>query len=76
MKKGEIVFCPDEIEGPRLVLKPIAFDHAVEIFKEFTPEITTFMFPRSPTHSSETEQFIAEACKQREAGTDLGFARG
>jgi ribosomal-protein-alanine N-acetyltransferase len=73
MKKGEIVICPDEIEGPRVVLKPIAPEHAGEIFKEFTPEITTYMFPRSPSHIGETQQFIADACKQREAGTDLGF---
>ncbi len=73
MKNGQIVICPDEIEGLRLLLKPIASEYADEIFKEFTLEITTYMFPRSPSHISETEQFIADACKQREAGTDLGF---
>ena len=73
MTNGQIVICPDEILGPRLVLKPIAAEYATEIFQEFTPEITTYMMPRSPSHISETEQFIAEAFKQREAGTDLGF---
>ena len=73
MKNGQIVICPDEIEGPRLLLKPIVSEYANEIFKEFTLEITTYMFPRSPSHISETEQFIADACNQREAGTDLGF---
>jgi ribosomal-protein-alanine N-acetyltransferase len=72
-KNGQIVICPDEIEGFRLMLKPIAAEYANEIFKEFTPEITTYMFPRSPSHISETEQFIADACKQREDGTDLVF---
>ena len=72
-KNGQIVICPDEIEGLRIILKPIASEYVDEMFKEFTPEITTYMFPRSPSHISETEQFIADACKQREAGTDLGF---
>ncbi len=72
-KTGQIVICPDEIEGLRLLLKPIVSEYADEIFKEFTPEITTYMFPRSPSHISETERFIADACKQREAGTDLVF---
>jgi ribosomal-protein-alanine N-acetyltransferase len=73
MKNGRVAICPDEIVGPRLVLKPITSGYAAEIFQEFTPEITTYMLPRSPSHISETEQFIAEACKQRAAGTDLGF---
>jgi ribosomal-protein-alanine N-acetyltransferase len=72
-KNGQIVICPDEIVGLRLLLTPVASEYADEIFKEFTPEITTYMLPRSPSHISETEQFIADACKQREAGTDLVF---
>jgi ribosomal-protein-alanine N-acetyltransferase len=73
MKTGQIVICPDEIAGPRLLLKPIAAEYAAEIFQEFTPEITTYMMPRSPSHISETEQFIALACEQRKTGKDLGF---
>ena len=72
-KDGQTVTCPDELEGPRLVLKPIAAEYADEIFKEFTPEITTYMFPRSPSHISETEEFIEKACRQRENGTALMF---
>jgi len=73
MTNGQIVICPDEIPGPRLVLRPIAAEYAAEIFQEFTPEITTYMMPRSPSHISETEQFIAQAGEQRKTGTDLGF---
>ncbi|MEP6636440.1 MAG: GNAT family N-acetyltransferase [Acidobacteriota bacterium] len=72
-KNGQVVICPDEIESSRLHLRPIAAEYADEIFKEFTPEITTYMFPRSPSHISETHQFIADACKKREEGTDLVF---
>jgi RimJ/RimL family protein N-acetyltransferase len=73
MKNGQTAICPDGLEGPRTLLKPIAPEHAGEIFKEFTPEITTYMFPWSPAHLSETEDFIADASKQRAAGTDLVF---
>jgi RimJ/RimL family protein N-acetyltransferase len=72
-KDGKTVICPEEIEGLRLVLKPIAVEYTHEIFKEFTPEITTYMFPRSPSHISETEQAIEKAGRQREDGTGLNF---
>jgi RimJ/RimL family protein N-acetyltransferase len=72
-KQGPVVICPDEIEGPRILLKPVEPEHAQEIFAEFTPEITTYMLPRSPSHISETQQFTAEAGQQRAAGTDLQF---
>src|SRR6185295_17454104 len=73
MKNGEVVICPGEIQGPRTLLKPVAPEYTRDIFREFTPEITTYMIPRSPARISETEQFIAEASMQREAGTDLMF---
>lgn len=49
------------IETERLILVPIIMKYAEEIFKEFTPEITTYMFPQSPEHISETEKFIQES---------------
>jgi RimJ/RimL family protein N-acetyltransferase len=73
MKNGQKLICPDQIEGPRLILKPISPEYVAQIFKEFTPDITKYMLPRSPAHISETEQFIAAACAQLEAGTDLGL---
>jgi ribosomal-protein-alanine N-acetyltransferase len=73
MKDGQVVISPDEILGPRLVLKPVSSAYAAEIFQEFTPEITMYMMPRSPSHISETEHFIGLATAQRQNGTDLGF---
>lgn len=73
MKDGRVVICPDEIVGSRVVLKPVTSAYAAEIFREFTPEITTYMMPRSPSHISETETFIALASEHVKTGTDLGF---
>ena len=49
------------IETERLLLVPISIQYAQEIFKEFTPEITTYMFPKSPKHITETEKSIQES---------------
>jgi RimJ/RimL family protein N-acetyltransferase len=72
-KNGEVVACPEEIKGLRLVLKKIALKYAEEIFKEFTPDITTYMVPSSSANLSETELVVAEACERVAAGTDLVF---
>lgn len=52
------------IETERLLLVPITMEYAEEIFKEFTPEITTYMFPKSAEHISETERFIQESIEK------------
>ena len=52
------------IETERLVLVPITMAHAGPIFKEFTPEITALMYPKSPDHISETEKFITESIEK------------
>lgn len=54
------------IETERLLLVPITMDYAEEIFKEFTPELTTYMLPKSPEKISETEDFIKGSMKKRE----------
>ncbi len=46
------------IQTPRLILKLISPEYTEEIFREFTPEITTFMFPKAPDDISETEDFV------------------
>jgi [ribosomal protein S5]-alanine N-acetyltransferase len=58
------------IETERLLLVPITMDYAKEIFKEFTPEITTYMFPKSAEHISETENFIQESINKMIAGNN------
>jgi RimJ/RimL family protein N-acetyltransferase len=74
MRNGQIVVCPDEIEGLRVSLKPVTDAHAKEIFQQFTPAITAYMFPRSPSDIGDVERFITESSSQRKNGTDLIFA--
>lgn len=47
-----------QIPSERLVLVPISLEYKEEMFKEFTPEITRYMFPRPAADISETEEFI------------------
>lgn len=45
----------------RLVLKPIEMEDKSDIFKEFSQEITTFMYPRSADDIAQTELFINQS---------------
>jgi hypothetical protein len=49
-----------KIKSERLLLKPILMDYLEIIFQEFSDEITTFMFPRTPKDIDETRKFISE----------------
>lgn len=46
------------IESEHLKQVPISHDYKDEIFKEFTSEITTYMFPQPTKDISDTEAFI------------------
>ena len=59
------------IETQNLLLRSITPDHTEEIFREFTPEITTYMFPKSPEKIEETAAFVESAMKGNEEGRDL-----
>ncbi|USN58920.1 MAG: GNAT family N-acetyltransferase [Candidatus Peribacteria bacterium] len=59
------------IETKNLLLQPITLDYKEEIFKEFTPEITTYMFPKSPDKIEETIEFIETAMKENEEGSNF-----
>lgn len=48
----------------RLVLRPVTLHFAAVMFKEFTDEVTIFMYPPTPKQVSETRQFVLE-CKQK-----------
>lgn len=50
-----------EIVTNRLLLKPISMEYKEDIFKEFTDEITTYMYPRPPKEIFETESFINDS---------------
>ncbi len=59
------------IETERLLLVPTTQEHAHEIFKEFTDEITKYMFPNSPKEINETQAWIGDVIKRRAAGEEL-----
>ena len=73
MKNGEAVVGPQLLEGTRIALAPVSRVFAADIFREFTPAITAWMFPKSPAQLEETHAFIDLALRQWHAGTDLTF---
>ncbi len=59
------------IETERLRLVPVTSQYREEIFREFTPEITGFMFPKSPDKIEETDEFIATSERELKDGKTL-----
>lgn len=62
------------IEGVRLRLVAVSENFEADIFKEFTSEITRYMFPPSAKDISETRHFIAESKRSMRIGKNLQFA--
>jgi [ribosomal protein S5]-alanine N-acetyltransferase len=60
-----------KITTERLLLVPIDMSYADIIFQEFTPEITTYMGPKSPDKIEETQEFITNSIEEMKAGTDI-----
>ncbi len=63
-----------KITTKHLLLVPVSLDYAEEIFREFTPEITTFIYPKPATKIEDSINFITTAIQERQAGTDLNVA--
>jgi RimJ/RimL family protein N-acetyltransferase len=61
------------LESERLFLKPMSLDYVEETFKEFTPEITKFMAPRSPEKIDETREYYTGSIKKIGEGEKLDF---
>lgn len=59
------------IETKNLFLKAVTLDYKEEIFKEFTPEITTHMFPKPAEKIEETIEFIEKSMRENEEGSNL-----
>ncbi|MDZ7955768.1 GNAT family N-acetyltransferase [Nostoc sp. DedQUE09] len=59
------------LESKRLILQTISLEHTEDVFREFTSEITIFMYPKPAQSLSETEKIIKEMILQRENHTDL-----
>ena len=63
--------CSVEITTTRLKLVTISMQYTMDCFHEFTPEITTYMFPAPSKEPSDTEKFICESLEGLKKGTDL-----
>lgn len=61
------------ITTKRLKLVPISEAFAEEIFREFTPEITRYMFPAAPKHINDTLDFIHSAQAKLKSGKELNL---
>lgn len=59
------------IESERLLLLPIEGKYANEIYKEFTHEVTKYMFPKPADNIEETFGFIHSALQGLEKGNNL-----
>ncbi len=59
IKKIPIDLTSLRIESDRIILQSIEKSYSTDIFKEFTPEITRFMFPRPAEKIEETLSFIS-----------------
>lgn len=59
------------IETERLLLVPTTKEYIQEIFKEFTDEVTRYMFPKTPKEISETEERINSCLVKREKWEEL-----
>jgi len=61
----------ERIESDRLLLLPISMQYKDDIFREFTSEITTFMYPAPAKDISEIETFIENSLKGLAEGSNL-----
>jgi RimJ/RimL family protein N-acetyltransferase len=59
------------IETERLLLKPISYEYAEYIFKEFTQEITEYMMPKPAESIEETKEFIKKSLDELKKGTNF-----
>lgn len=59
------------IQTTRLSLIPISRDYAQDIFREFTKDITTFMYPKPADKIEETYRFIDDSIKKNNIGEQL-----
>jgi GNAT superfamily N-acetyltransferase len=73
MRKVRLPFDLRTVEIPtrRLLLRPITREYDEIIFREFTDEITHYMFPKPSENIEGVRGFITSAMRKLEAGIDL-----
>ncbi len=60
-----------KIETENLLLVPVSMDYVEEMFKEFTDEITKYMYPPTPKEIKETASFVTFAINKFLEGRDI-----
>ena len=63
-----------DIQGERVRLVSLAMDYDTDIFREFTPEITRYMTPKSADKIEETHAFIQGSRASMKEGHNLQLA--
>ncbi len=61
----------ERIESNRLLLVPTIMTHKDDIFKEFSEDITTYMYPAPAKDITETEEFIKNSLEGLKDGSNL-----
>lgn len=64
---------PQEIETERLLLRRVSANYVQDIYNNFTDEVTTFMYPSSPSNPKETAEWVSGSINKIENGTDFIF---
>jgi len=59
------------IETKNLCLQGITLKYSDDIFREFTSEITTHMYPKTADKIEETEEFIETSIKENKEGSNF-----
>ncbi|MEZ0483829.1 GNAT family N-acetyltransferase [Fibrella aquatica] len=61
------------LESERLRMLPVSENYTDLIFREFTPEVATYMHPRPASERTETEAFVeaAKACNQEGSSLNM-----
>lgn len=61
----------EQLESVRLLIVPISMKYINEIFREFTSEITTYMYPAPAENISEIQKFIEDSLRGLADGSNL-----
>ena len=62
-----------KIETKRLLLKPVTLNYVEEFFKEFTWDITKYMYPKPAERIEETYSLVEESINNLKNGTKLSM---
>ena len=59
------------VETKRLKLIPIKESHVIDVYKNFTIDITQYMYPQPTGHIEDAEKFVLSSIDGLKAGTNL-----